>query len=110
MNDVVRFRAGPPASPVSGIDGEPVSDSQDAVLSGLQCNFLCQHDVAGDKPGFGGETQPDPRIAADVVDFDDVHRRAMVNSIPSPTVTASNIKIAMSVILGELFRGEPFSQ
>jgi len=87
-----------------------VSDSQHAVLSGLQGNFLCQHDVARDKPGFGGETQSDTGEATVVVDFDDVHRRAVVNSVPSPTVTANNVKIAVRVVLSELFRREPFSQ
>ena len=110
MARVKRVHVGPRARPLSGIDGEPVSDSEHTVLSGLQGNFLCQHDVAGDKPGLGGETQSDAREATVVVDFDDVHRRAMVNSVPPPAVTASNVKIAMGVVLGELFRREPLSQ
>jgi hypothetical protein len=101
---------GSPRLPISGIDCEPVSNGKHAMFSGLQGYFLCQHDVTGDKPGFGGETQSDTRVATVAVDFDDVHRRAMVDSVPSPAVTASNVKVPMGVVLSELFRREPFSQ
>jgi hypothetical protein len=58
---------------------------------------LCEHDIACDYASFRDKT-PTSANAANVVDLNDVHRGAMVDSVPLAAVATGDVEKAVRAI------------
>jgi len=70
---------------------------------GFQRNFLCQHDISGDKVTFGRKAPTKTRTAG-AVELVDVHRIAVANPVSFSAMAAGDLKTASRFILRELLR------
>jgi hypothetical protein len=70
---------------------------------------LCEHHIACDYASFRDKT-PTSANAANVVDLNDVHRGAMVDSLSLPAVATGDVEKAVRVILSQLFGRQLFLQ
>jgi hypothetical protein len=83
-----------------------ICDSQSLALERFQRDLLRQHDVAGSQFAFRQET-PFTDPVADGIQFVDVHRPSVPDSIVLAGVGADDLEIPVGAILLGLLGGKP---
>src|SRR5262245_47519113 len=79
------------------------------MLIGLECDLLCQHNVADGKAPLRPEA-PDGDLHTILVEFVNVHLTTAADAIALPAVAARHIEAPRPLVLGKLDRRQPLSR
>src|SRR5215472_666639 len=87
----------------------PVRHCERCMLIGLECDLLCQHNVADGKAPLRPEA-PDGDLHTILVEFVNVHLTTVADAIVLPAVAAGHIEVPRALVLGKLDRRQPLFQ